>query len=201
MQEHTAWLEDEKKGKRAYFSRGDWRAADLHGANLRKAFISVKVDPTELYDKMNNEYIDPEEFTSDLWNIYRSELQGADLSNADLTGADLSGADLHGANLNEADLGIFFANPVYEFSGYTSGYTDSFNPTFNTDLSGADISNANLRNADLTSANLAGADLTDANLSGADLTGANLRGVKGYTPKKTSSKRNSARKAYERGTT
>lgn len=175
LEDHADWLEDETKGKRADFSTGDWRAADLHGANLRKAFISVRAGTTELYDKIANEYVDPEEMTGDLWNTYRSELQGADLSNADLQGAilqgaDLSGADLSGANLNEAELGIFFADAVDEYEGNT----ESINPIFYTDLSGADISSANLRNADLTRAKLAGADLSNADLTGAKLFSAKL---------------------------
>ena len=174
LEDHAAWLEDETKGKRADFSTGDWRAADLHGANLPKAFISVKADTTDLYDRMWKEDVAPEELTGDLWNVYRSELQGADLSNADLQGAilkgaDLSGADLSGANLNEAELGIFFADAFGEFSGMSE--LDSLN----TDLSGADISNANLRNADLTSAKLAGADLSNADLTGAKLFSVNLK--------------------------
>ncbi|MBQ9486734.1 MAG: hypothetical protein IJU91_02890, partial [Selenomonadaceae bacterium] len=50
LEDHAAWLEDENTGKRANFSTGDWRAADLHGADLRKAFISVAADTTDLYD-------------------------------------------------------------------------------------------------------------------------------------------------------
>jgi len=74
LQQHSLWLKDPKKGKRAdligvYLSR-----ADLSGANLIRADLS------------------------------RADLRGADLSGANLSGANLIRANLRGANLRGADL-------------------------------------------------------------------------------------------------
>jgi len=74
LEKHSAWLNDEKNGKRA-----DLRGANLERANLWRADLERA-------------------------NLWRADLEGADLRGADLRGADLEGADLEGANLRGADL-------------------------------------------------------------------------------------------------
>jgi uncharacterized protein YjbI with pentapeptide repeats len=89
LQQHSLWLKDPKKGKRAdlsgadliranlsgtSLSGADLRGADLSGADLRGTFLSG------------------------------ANLRGADLGGTFLSGADLRGADLIGADLSEADL-------------------------------------------------------------------------------------------------
>jgi uncharacterized protein YjbI with pentapeptide repeats len=84
LQQHSLWLKDPKKGKRADLSGADLRRANLIRANLSGADLRRA-------------------------NLSGAYLSGADLSRADLSEADLSEADLRrvylsGADLSEADL-------------------------------------------------------------------------------------------------
>lgn len=62
----------------AYLCGADLRYADLHGANLRDAYLSCAC-------------------------LHDADLSHADLRYADLSDAYLCGADLHGANLSDAN--------------------------------------------------------------------------------------------------
>jgi Pentapeptide repeats (8 copies) len=109
----------------------------------------------------NQEHLELLQRGSDVWNtwrqehmdippdLYKANLNDADLSDTDLRGATLTDADLRDADLSDTDL------------------TDA-------DLTRADLTGAYLRGADLTGAYLRGAILTGAILRGANLTGADL---------------------------
>ena len=92
-------------------------------------------------------------------NLYKADLEGANLSGANLYKADLREANLYEANLSGADLeeaNLREAN-LYEAN-----------------LSGADLEGANLYKADLYGADLYGANLYEAYLRGANLREANI---------------------------
>ena len=82
-------------------------------------------------------------------NLYKADLEGANLSGANLYKADLREANLYGADLREANL-------------------------YEANLSGADLEGANLYKADLYGADLYGANLYEAYLRGANLREANI---------------------------
>ena len=75
LEKHTAWLNGDIDGERAYL-----RGANLKGANLKGADLTI----ADLKG-------------ADLWG---ADLKGADLWSADLRGADLMGADLMDCNGN-----------------------------------------------------------------------------------------------------
>jgi uncharacterized protein YjbI with pentapeptide repeats len=120
-------------------------------------------------------------------NLRDADLSGADLNSAYLSGANLSfanliGATLTGANLTSANLSRVDLTGA-DLTGANLGLAD-LNGAYlsGVNLSGANVRGVNLRSADLSGANLRGADLRGANLTGAypigaDLTGANLRGA------------------------
>jgi len=126
-------------------------------------------------------------------DLYRAELDNANLNAISLAGANLRGADMRFADLRRADLSDASMPEAYLFMAKLSA----------TNLSAADLSYAtlnhiscvpdtvtsqwglesgvNLSNAKLFRARLINADLTGADLTGADLTGADLTGAKGTT--------------------
>ncbi|MGN6692785.1 MAG: Ig-like domain repeat protein [Aquihabitans sp.] len=77
----------------------DWTRADVHGANLRGAFMGyIVLQDANLADAdLHGAYVL-------LANLRHADLRGADLTQAHLGGSDLTGADLTDANLAGADL-------------------------------------------------------------------------------------------------
>src|SRR5579859_2661091 len=82
LEQHSEWLKDPTKGKRAYLAGADLRGANLAGANLRNA------------------------------DLAGADLRGADLAGASLRNANLVGADLKSADLEGAKSGLCLTNPV-----------------------------------------------------------------------------------------
>jgi uncharacterized protein YjbI with pentapeptide repeats len=84
LKQHSLWLKDNTKGKRAdllgaYLIGANLYEADLREADLREADLQGA-------------------------NLLGADLRGANLKGANLQGADLSGANLEGANLEEVNL-------------------------------------------------------------------------------------------------
>jgi uncharacterized protein YjbI with pentapeptide repeats len=97
LQQHSLWLKDPKKGKRADLIRANLSGADLIGANLREAnLIRANLIGANLREA----------------DLIRANLSGADLIRANLREADLSGADLIGANLREANFTVELKDTV-----------------------------------------------------------------------------------------
>ncbi len=100
-----------------------------------------------------------------LLNLYRADLNRADLSEANLyranlVEADLSGANLSGANLYRADLSGVYLYRVNLYRAYLSGAYLS-----DADLSGANLNRANLNGAYTIGASFSGSLLVSADLS------------------------------------
>ena len=92
------------------------------------------------------------------FNLYRTNLSGADLRGTDLSRTDLTQANLCGADLSGAKLQIARLEK--------------------TNLIGANLDGADLQQANLRKANLQGADFTRTNLRGSNLLGAQLKHTK-----------------------
>jgi uncharacterized protein YjbI with pentapeptide repeats len=127
--------------RRTFLDGVDFREARLHGADLKRAFLS-------------RAFLSGADLSQT--DLTRVSLNGSDLSNANLTQASLrwaclSGANLRGANLSEADL------VGADLTG--------------ANLSEASLVGANLGGADLTGAILVRTKALKTNLSGAILTG------------------------------
>ena len=146
---------------------GQFRRADLAGANLRGADFS-----------------ESDLVGADLASVVAVE---ADFSKADLTGALLAGADFTDADLDEACL------RRADLTEAVLPFADLRNADFHAailvgakiygaklhlaNLSRANLTGASLVNAILAGANLAQSVLGEADLTLADLPGANLRGA------------------------
>ena len=100
-------------------------------------------------------------------NLFRANLERADLRDANLEGADLRDANLEGTSLWNTNL-----EGAYLYGANLEGTR-----LWNANLEGAILSWANLEGADLNGANLEGAYLNSVNLERADLNGANLEGT------------------------
>jgi len=102
LEQHSEWLKDPTKGKRAYLAGADLRGANLAGANLRNADLAgADLRGADLRNA----------------NLRNADLRSADLRSADLAGASLRNANLVGADLKSADLegaksGLCLTNPV-----------------------------------------------------------------------------------------
>jgi len=183
-------------------ARPDLVEADLHGADLRKATLSMtdlcRADLSDadlneawfVYADLRGANLSHAELgeanfeTADLSeaNLSGALLIDANLREAQLTGADLCQADLRGAKLSRANAGD--ANLHGAHLNHASLFGANLTAA---DLSEANLSAADLSHADLGCANLSGANLQEANLSGANLSkallvSANLTGATfGYT--------------------
>jgi uncharacterized protein YjbI with pentapeptide repeats len=115
-------------------------------------------------------------------NLFRANLEDANLNGADLSGANLFRADLEDANLREVILSganlsganLFRAN-LEDANLIRANLEDA--KLIRANLLGSKLSEANLRAADLLNTNLRAADLSFADLSGARLFGADLFGA------------------------
>ena len=108
LEKHTAWLNEDSDGERAYLKgaylrsadlkRADLRSADLRGANLGGANLK----------RANLKRVD-------LWsaNLKGANLRGANLWSADLKGADLWSADLRGADLMDCNGNMTHIKSVF----------------------------------------------------------------------------------------
>ncbi|MGB7378282.1 MAG: pentapeptide repeat-containing protein, partial [Rivularia sp. (in: cyanobacteria)] len=148
----------------ANFNNADLNNADLRTANLSGANLSkVKLNNANLsfndLSSVNLSFSDLSSANLSGANLTEAKVVAADLGDANLSGAKLNNANLSGANLSNTNLTKAKASGADLGSSYLN----------NTNLIGADLSNADLGNADLSIANLNGADLRGAKLRGAKL--------------------------------
>ena len=109
LEKHTAWLNEDSDGERAYLKGANLKGANLGGADLRSADLrSADLRGADLRGANlgGANLIRANLKRADLWsaNLKGADLKGADLWSADLKGADLWSADLRGADLWCADL-------------------------------------------------------------------------------------------------
>jgi uncharacterized protein YjbI with pentapeptide repeats len=148
--------------------------ADLHGADLRGAFLTcADLSGTRLYDA----------------NLSGAVLNGADLSASALTDANLSGALLYDADLSGDYLHAADLNDAYLFQAdlseaVLSSYNDYWRRVKDWDketldrLNAKGIVHADPKDAaDLSNAYLYGANLTGIYVYGVDMSDANLQGT------------------------
>lgn len=134
-------------------------------------------------------------------DLYRANLEGANLTEIDLEGATLREAMLQGAYMRGVNLTGASLNRANLISAVLRDANLTNADLSETDLERADLRDSNLENTQLDSANLAGADLRGASLRytsfvsanleragfsratiiGADFTRANLTGAKSLT--------------------
>jgi hypothetical protein len=153
----SAYIGEVGRG-RYRLTEADFRAVDLHGADLNQA------------------------------DFRGADLRGADLSGADLRGAnfagvrllraDLRGAALHGANLSRAELDGANFNKVTLNGADLSGAYLRAATLRSADLTGADLSEAHLEETDLKGANLSLVNLREAILYETTISNVDLRGCK-----------------------
>lgn len=158
--ERTEW--DGVDAHQALFERADFREARLRDAELfRSDFTDALLRDADVRDADFEQAMlggaDLRDLRGRSVEMYRADLDAANLADADLADARLAQAtavdasfahaDLRGADLSEADL------------------------------RGADFSGANLSHANLTGADLQGANLADVDLAGASLYAALTRNV------------------------
>ena len=105
-------------------------------------------------------------------DLYRANLEGANLAGAILEEANLERANLEGANLRGAYLEEAFLERANLKRAFLVGA--NLKRAF---LVGANLERANLKGANLAGAFLQWADIERANLVGANLEGANLEGA------------------------
>ena len=147
---HAQWFKDSRSGAKA-----DLSGADLHGIDLRKAFL-VEVGLAEAnLNKADLRWAEMERANLNRATLVDADLRGARLANATLIKVSLLDADLRGAQLIQANLG----------EAYLAG----------ADLSGAELQEADLNSADLATAKLAGVKLHGADMRWARLLQADLR--------------------------
>ncbi|MBN1428728.1 MAG: pentapeptide repeat-containing protein [Anaerolineae bacterium] len=102
-------------------------------------------------------------------------LRGADLYRANLEGANLISVDLGGATLREAILQGAYMRGVNLENADLSGANCLAAVMRDARMRGANLKEANLERADLRDAEIECATMANANLLGADLRGANLQ--------------------------
>ncbi len=142
-------------------------AVDLHGCDLRKAFLrGGRLEGVDLHGAHLER--------ADLGDAHlaRANLREAKLGQADLAGADLEEADLVGADLADATLNSVQLARAKLIGTWLQGATLRA-----ARLEGASLHRAHLEAASLTAAHLSGAVLTGARLKQAFLTSAHLEGA------------------------
>lgn len=194
LEKHRKWLNREKDGEQADFTREklsdlplrgvdlreailyetDFSNADLCGANLSEATL-IKAN----FSYANCQKVDFSRSDCTNANFSNANCREADFSYADLIDAncsyanfvDINGqnADLYGVNLNDAQLANANLRGI-NLQNANLRDTKCLDTSFvhanlqNADLQGANLCYTNLREADLRGTNLYGADLRNANL-------------------------------------
>ncbi|WP_320175753.1 pentapeptide repeat-containing protein [Maridesulfovibrio sp.] len=146
----------------------EYRAeACVNLARLQKMRVPIKPIVYDFYDTISSFFAEEEYTEGQKLLISILEMYRFDLNKANLIGANMSGAYLYKADLRRAKL-------------YRANLTKTNLKKANlkkADLSGAKLIKAKLTNCNLTKAKLKGVDLTQANLTKANMEGANFKGA------------------------